>query len=479
MSKRLEMLIEKHRRKNERNIGSVGNRHVKELIGTQRHYSVSLKEIEEKAQKIEEIEDEFLNLDVDINEAINNDSEQEVKIQTEKAALILRDSKNKFLSRLFSGTSEVTCSRILARKLINYYLRNRRKHRKLLRGYSQQLPYNNSLDGMLHNVYMELGRTLYFSFLGKVRDVIKNAIFNFLEAAGDLIIGIVGGALLSLSYYAAFKNATATFVKFLIKLLAITTPAGKLLAAVVLGILSGLAMFFVLRGLGQLVIGEDEEALKIYNKGREIYKKIKRALRKGLPKILGTKGIIALALRVNKDGINKQKVEDIVKSLESIGKEVDEFISHDMDPDFPEIVKESEKVRVSVRALVREDLKVAVENKSGQKIVMPDVIELKPFDVSINNEQATTQTDDNHGIPPEIMAIALFTSPEINIEIVAKGSKLRINFLANKYFARYARFKENEIRDFLISYLKAYDKNEVMNRLRELAQNLGNSISSN
>jgi len=491
MSRQLERLIERHKRGIARkqygrnfgeNISSIKDKYEHKHGKSLHHYSISL----ENAEKIEELEDEFLDLGDNSKNVTDDDSEQVLKSSEEKASQILISrSSHKLLSKLFSNVNEITCSNKLSGKLISYYLRNRRKHRRISRSYSQKLSYirnhsNVSLDNILHEMYIELGRTLYFSFLGKVRDKIKYAVFKFMEVAADLIIGLIGAGFWGLSFYQAFKSATSTFVKFLLKLLGVTTPAGKLFAAVVLGILAGVGLFFAMRGLGNLIVGKDEEALEVFDKGRKIYKKIKRALRKGLPDALGTKGIIALALQVSKDKIDKGKIENKIKALESLDKKTTELVNHKFEPNessFLESIKENADIVVSVIALIRDDLKVTVASKSGQEITIPDKIALRPFEVSIDNNESRSQADDGKRLPPEIMAIALITSPEIQIDIEAGDSKLNIQFNANKYFAKYAGFEQGEIKDFVVSYLKIYDHNEVRERLKELSNNIGGGLS--
>ena len=488
MSRQLERLIERHKSGIARkqyscnfgeNINPIKDKYEYKLRKSWRHYSISLKEV----QKIEEAEDQFLNLEDNIEDIVNHDSEQVAESSGEKAALISSSSRYKLLSKLFSDVNEITCSRKLSGKLISYYLRNRRKHKRISKGYSQKLSHlrkhgNISVDDMLHEMYMELGRNLYFSFLGKAWDKIKYAVFKFMEVTADLMIGLIGAGFFALSFHQAFKSAASTFVKFLLKLLGITTPAGKLFAAVVLGVLAGTALFFAMRGLGNLIIGKDRELLVVFEKGRQIYKKIKKALRRGLPKALGTKGIIALALQVSKNKMDKKGIEEMVKSLESLDEETAKFVNYKMDSDFAESLREASRVMVSVTALVRNDLNLTVSNKSGQKITIPDKIVFKPFEVSVDNDESSTLSDDSKSVPPEIMAIALITSPEIQINIETDNSKLTLQFNANRYLGTYADFEKGEVTDFVVSYLKIYDRNEERERLEELSKNIGGGLSA-
>ncbi len=493
MNKQLDKLIKRHKSEVDRAYYSrdfkettspFEGRHRYKHRRSWHHYSVTI----EDAEKIEKLEDEILDLGDNIEDALDGKSEQEVESFRGKAVIMLSNSKMsnnseyKLLSRLFSDINGITCSRELSRKLIGYYLRNRRKHRRLSRAYSQKLSYlrgngNMSVDHMMHEMYMVLGRTLYFSFLEKVRDHIKYATFKFLKAAADFVIGALGGGFFSLGFNNMLQNATSVFAKFLIKIFGITTFSGKLLLAMVLGVLSGIALMFALRALGNLIMGKDSELLELYDKGRVIYKKVKSALKRGLPKSLGTKGIIALALQINNSDVNKESIESILKSLESINKEVTEFLTYNMDPDFEEKIKEASDFVVSVMAKTREDIKMTVSNKSGQKITIPSTIVLKPFGVSVDENTEHGPAGDSKDLPAEILAIALITSPEIQINIKADDSTLTIQFAANSYFKDYAGFEKGEIKDFVVSYLKIYDRDEAKKRLEELIKNIG-SITS-
>ncbi len=490
MSRQLDKLIKRHKSEITRNyysrdlkedVSSIENKPEYRRKRSWHYYSISIKD----AKEIEKYEDEFLELGDSVEDMTSDNSEQVLKNSGEKSALMLSSPNYKLLSKLFSNANEITCSNKLTRKLISYYLRNRRKRERLSRSYSQKLYHimNNgkvSVDSMLHEIYMELGRTLYFSFLGKLRDKIEYAVFRFMKVAADLVIGLIGAGFSALGFNIAFKNATSTFVKFLIKLLGITTQAGKLFAAMILGLLAGIALFFAMRALGNLIVGKDEEALEVFDKGRKIYKKIKRALKKGLPDSLGTKGIIALALQVSKNKIDKERIEEMIKSLESLDEETTQLVNYKFEPNessFLESIKENADIVVSVIALIRDDLKVTVASKSGQEITIPDKIALKPFEVSIDNNESPSQADDGKRLPPEIMAIALITSPEIQINIEAGDSKLKIQFNANKYFAKYAGFEQGEIKDFIVSYLEIYDHNEARERLKELSENIGGGLS--
>ena len=471
MSRQLDRLVQKYKRGIDRTYYT-------------RHYSILL----EKAEEIEKAEDELLDLDYDIENMPDNNSDLKSESLEGKASFILKNPKDKFLSKLFSDVNRITCSRQLSKKLINYYLRNRRKHNRMSKAYSQKLSYtqgvgNISVDYMLHEMYMRLGKTLYFSFWGKVKDNIKNAAFKFMGIAADLIIGLVGAGFLSAGFYNFFKKVTYIFAKFLAKILSLfmdfnpNLPAQQLFTAVILGILSGIGIWLTLRGLLTLAVGDDEEALRVYNKGRRIYKKIKSALRKGLPKKLGTKGILALALRITNNESNALDIQKTIEAIESIDEKVREFMKHKMDSNFIEAIEKASKFSVSARALVSENLKSLVSMKSGQKIALPNEIVLREFvvykDSSSKNElESSSQSNDSEVLPAGLMPVVLITSPKIQVHISVEDSKLTIQFNASGYFGHYAELEKDEIKDFVLSYLDIYNRDEDRKRLEEIQKHL-------
>jgi len=332
-------------------------------------------------------------------------------------------------------------------------------------------------------MYMRLGKTLYFSFWGKVKYNIKNAAFKFMEIAADLIIGLVGAGFLSAGFYNFFKKVTYIFAKFLAKILSLfmdfnpNLPAQQLFTAVILGILSGIGIWLTLRGLLTLAVGDDEEALRVYNKGRRIYKKIKSALRKGLPKKLGTKGILALALRITNNESNALDIQKTIEAIESIDEKVREFMKHKMDSNFIEAIEKASKFSVSARALVSENLKSLVSMKSGQKIALPNEIVLREFvvykDSSSKNElESSSQSNDSEVLPAGLMPVVLITSPKIQVHISVEDSKLTIQFNASGYFGHYAELEKDEIKDFVLSYLDIYNRDEDRKRLEEIQKHL-------
>jgi hypothetical protein len=97
--------------------------------------------------------------------------------EAEKADDDTNKYRYKILPKLFSNINEIMCSPNIRRKLINYYLRNRRRTKRISKGYSNQ----QSVDYMLHSLYMELGSTLYlYSKIneGKALKTIEEGRFN-------------------------------------------------------------------------------------------------------------------------------------------------------------------------------------------------------------------------------------------------------------------------------------------------------------
>jgi hypothetical protein len=254
-------------------------------------------------------------------------------------------------------------------------------------------------------------------------------------------------------------------------------PAQQLFTAVILGILSGIGIWLTLRGLLTLAVGDDEEALRVYNKGRRIYKKIKSALRKGLPKKLGTKGILALALRITNNESNALDIQKTIEAIESIDEKVREFMKHKMGSNFIEDIEKASKFSVSARALVSENLKSLVSMKSGQKIALPDEIVLREFvvykDSSSKNElESSSQSNDSEVLPAGLMPVVLITSPKIQVHISVEDSILTIQFNASGYFGHYAELEKDEIKDFVLSYLDIYNRDEDRKRLEEIQKHL-------
>jgi hypothetical protein len=480
MSRQLDRLIARHNSRTVRKYYSEDN--------------VSLDKVLQKAQVIEQAEDEFLNLDDNIEAKLDDNSEQVSEITEEKASLMLKSSKYKLLPKLFSDVNGITCSRKLSRKLINYYLRNRRKDKRIFKNYSQKLSHLRShgrvsIDDMLHEMYMELGRTLYFSFLGKARDKLKYFFYKYLNPLTSLVIGILGFGGSAAYFYDILKPAVSNFAKFLVKILLTVginpnTPLGQFWGAMVLGALSAVSVFFALLGLGKLIVGEDEASLEVYDKGREIYKKVKEALQKGLPKMLGTKGIIGLAILWKNKEISRKDVENTVELLRNMKSDVAKYIRfrpEKIDPNLLEEIEENSGFKISLVAEMNEALRSFVLKKSGQRITLPDKIELKPSWVTIDSSsgegsETTSRPSGNESVPPEIMAIALVKSPNIQINIGVDKPILTIEFDADNYFKDYGNLEKTEVEDFIKSYLEIYDDEEAKKRLAEISKHLGGGI---
>jgi hypothetical protein len=79
----------------------------------------------------------------------------------------------RLLPKIFSNVREIYSSPKLRRQLIQYYIKNRRKERMRSRGYSRRMHHLTrhnqiSADYIIHKMYMELGRIMYFSVLSKI-----------------------------------------------------------------------------------------------------------------------------------------------------------------------------------------------------------------------------------------------------------------------------------------------------------------------
>jgi hypothetical protein len=494
MSKQLDRLIKRHQNGIARNhysrdfkedASSVEDKHEYRRKRSWHHYSTLL----EEAQAFEKAEDEFLDLGDNPQDILSDNSEQTLESSGEKAALMLRSSKYKLLSKLFSDINGITCSRKLSGKLISYYLRNRRKHRGISKSYSRELSYrrnhgNVSLDDMLHEMYMELGKTLYFSFIEKLSYNARFLVFKLMKSAISYMVTLGGAGFLGLTYHEIFMKISAFFAKFLAKLLSIVvevdpnTPAFKLFAAMLLGVLSAAGIFFSVFALFMNIVGDDKEAFEVYEKGRAIYKEMKKALRAGLPTQLGTKGIIAAAIQINSQALDTEFMKKTLEAIKNIKEDVSQFIKFQKDPDFEEIIEKTPEFSCSVKVLVSQFFNNLVSSQSGQKIHMPDAIVLKPFIVSNNDSGedalvAPSQSADSKTLPRALMPIALITSPQIRIDIKAQKSNLTIQFSASKYFGKYSNLKQEQIADFVKSYLKLYNEDEERERLEKVQEYLG------
>ncbi len=417
------------------------------------YYYSDLLDIAEKAKEIEE--ELFKDLPKEIAEealkaeADSNSSEYRYKVLP------------KPFSNLFSNNGKIACSPNLRRKLISYYIRNRRKDKRMFRGYSNQ----QSVDYILHNVYMELGKTLYFSFLDRIKGI-RNKIREYIRIISSILSVLFESVPSGLGYKEKFNYGLSYLALGSIFLYQQFNPNDSFHILLIIGLVvtGGFLALFLLAGLGVASQGTIIETLIeiilmiIYGLFR-IMIAIKDLISMGIAEL------IALVIKAMQGDTENEKFKEEVRKLLSAsikGKEFLKIVKGD-----PNILKDAKlkSVMVSMSAETNKDIRNIILKRAKKKLDIPSVVGFKASKVVGKNLQVTSDIDD---VPPSIKALLMLTSPKIRITVEADGHRIEAEFEALECFKKYGVISDNNIAKFVNSYLgisSDIDDKEILNML--------------
>jgi len=476
MSRALDRLIEAHKqnRQNRWNI---------------RRYSAELSAIDAK------LDDAFKDLERKMNEALNN--AQHIVNSDEQVAEIIalppeeykevekdlqqgnheekNDYKYEILHRIYSDLRRIDSSPQLARKLISYYLRNKRKE-KMYRPYGQKKHYSGRMiaDQLIHEMYMELGRTLYFARLyNNANNLIKNkkrdiSILRSLYESFHGIVDLVTQFMIKLQDEAireklatkgGFSSAITAFVIYILAGIiqeALLRPGVGIkfiafvgLFVVVFGV--GFMGYFIFKAITTYVIPFlTPKAFLTYVRGYRLMTKFVKAFSKllGDIKVLDLLNMLTTCVKATTDGDNESK-----GSVMGYFQSITENISSDIKLSDFFILNQSnlEKVKEAIERGENLNLRISAKvlNEVG-KVISPE------FPVSAHI--VYDKSERNAQLPPELEMLIVLTSPQIDIYLSAGQAQALIAFKAWQFCEKYGGLDISEVKEFLDAYMKAFAK---------------------
>jgi len=506
MSRALDKLIAVHKRNN-------NSRHT-------RLYSENnseLAEIEVLEKKLEEAEKESLKT-LQVLDTNENIADKLLRLSLEDLSKVEEDlnQSNKeekssyryrILPRIYSNIERINSSPQLERKLISYYLRHRRRD-KMRRLYGKRNNYFSGklADSLLHEMYMELGRTLYFSWLSDLKDWIKTKAIDlpvvrqviklkqyFVEKASEYMkqikeLGLVeffarllgGGAGITtfvimiamglLNYLGWHETGGGAWEDFITTVAYIVVVVAGL---IIVPFLVGVIVYFI----SKLIISGVTLAVKFVRKllrpkAIKVYLKAMKLLVATLPalsKLLSEKNMsVDSALEVlsnflkgsegNAEALNKaiRNIKQLAKAPIKFGN----YITVNNERDLWKILNKESDYKLGFSIEIASFVKDKIESTFN----VGDTLESKFFDPSQydNLEKIVMSGEPNIGLPTgkdlpiELAILVVFTSPKIVLTIKSSSAESNIILNAGDYFMKHSAIETKHIEEFLDSYLEAF-----------------------
>ncbi len=397
----------------------------------------------------------------------------------------------KMLPRIYSNLEKIDSSPQLARKLISYYLRNRRKE-KMYRLYGRRKSYSNRVmaDYLIHEMYMDLGRVIYYSWVDKIGEWAKKKVENIdiLRKTYESIRTIIDFASKAIE-----KLKSIDVEKLLAKLLA----GGASLTAAIVYIMAGIfqdafnrldpgqkfaAVFMAILGFLLIVVGVGfmayfifrtiltkliyaflPKALVTYYKGYRLINRFIRALSKllGNMELMDLIGMMGAFVKASNDGDSNSKekvmgkVELVAEKIES-DRNISEYFS--LNPSdlakLKDAIEQGETLTLKFSAAVLKDVAKVI----SYQFEVPQYIDTDYFNVSkrASLEQMSRENKGNEQLPPELVILLILTSPNVVINLSAGQAKATIKFKVWQFCKEYGELDISQVIDFLNAYMKAF-----------------------
>jgi len=502
MSRALDKLIAVHKRNNNSRHTRLYSENNSELTTIEEQE----KKLEESPKTIqvldtdEQMVDKLLGLSLEDLSKVEEDLKQSNK--EEKSSYRYR-----ILPRIYSNIERISSSPQLERKLISYYLRHRRRD-KMRRFYGKRNNYFSGklADSLLHEMYMELGRTLYFSWLSDLRDWVKRKALDlpavrhvielrqyFVGKASEYMRQIKKHGLVE--FFARLLGGGAGITTLVIMIAMgllnylrwhetgggwwedfITTAAYIVVvvaALIIVPFLVGVIVYFIAKLIISGVTLAVEFVRKLLRpKAMKVYLKAMKLLVATLPalsKLLSEKKMsVDSALEVlsnflkgsEGDAEAMNKAISNIKQLAKAPIKFGNYITVNNERDLWKILtKESDyKLGFSI------EIASFVKDKIGSTFKVGDTLESKSFDPSQydNLEKILMSGEPNIGLPTgkdlpiELAILVVFTSPKIVLTIKSSSAESNIIFNAGDYFMNHSAIETEHIEEFLDSYLEAF-----------------------
>jgi len=400
----------------------------------------------------------------------------------------------RILPRIYSNLERIDSSPQLARKLISYYLRNRRKE-KMYRLYGRRNRHSGRVmaDHLVHEMYMELGRTLYFSWIGKIKEYIKEKIKNIdvlramRQAVGKL--KELGSKLierlvqLNVEEWLArlLAGGVGTAMHLVLKALGVYAGAvglGGYISPIVAYGLAGAAFlvgvvgvsiiaYFIFRTIiTKYRIILRPKALLTFVRGYNLLESFTKAFSKlwgdigvnGLIEVLGTFTKAAKEGDDTSTGKVMKKIEEIVDKINS-DKSYAEFfttLNQEQIRRLRDAQEEGEKLMVKFEAQVMASFgRIIKEEFDVPQLITSDYFD---FTKDVSSEPSVQDGEGQKQLPIELAMLLIITSPNITIKLSAGKVQAPITFKAWSFIKKHGGVTTEDVENFMEVYIRAFTK---------------------
>jgi hypothetical protein len=490
----------------------VANYKITKRLRYNKHYSASdvelqeikvlektLEEIQEKSpQTIKTLNTDDSVIDELIEMYLKNPDKLEEDLKKD-SNVEKNDYRYRILPRIYSDIERISCSPHLERKLISYYLRNRRRE-KMHRLYGKSNRYfsKKSVDHLLHEIYMELGRTLYFSRLDNLKSKLKE-----LPAVGDVIKVVsfiikMGSNFMNIIKKVGLKEAFARIlggsagIKILVYMISSgilqylgwhETAGGPfedilatikynmlvILGIIILPALVGLIVYFiakaVISGIQWVRNLLRPKAIKVYIKGIKLLYTVLPAF----AKLLSKKQMdIDSALKLLSEFVEaakgseeaQQSVINTINQLNPLSGNLGKYVSVSDIGDLGKILRKGSGYKFKFTIAVADFVKGTIGGlfSVGDVLNSDFFIPKQYFDLSkiAQSGEPDIGLPDGNELPIELAILIMFTSPEITLTMNSDKAQATLTFKALDFFTRYGELKEGLVVDFLNDYMDAF-----------------------
>jgi hypothetical protein len=378
----------------------------------------------------------------------------------------------RLLPKIFSNVREIYSSPKIRRQLIQYYIKNRRKERMRSRGYSKRMHHltrNNqiSADYLIHNMYMELGRIMYFSIWSKTWGKIKEfwpklacICRAFVKKIGPAVTLMATTLLSGASAWTLIEKLNQ---KWLVSLAIWTSESASLAktdnntktAVAVLAVSGGLIAAGILWAIALSAKDCDGKlgpvASVLYARAQDVLIDALKALlpmkpeeieEKELPQLLSS---VADYLLSDEPEKLFSVFENILNKIKQSTKKVnDYFPGMGKVENISNIMNRMKNVdKLIIECKISSGLKQLINSYGGEGIEVPDTITL------------LGGSKGNKKLPGMLPIIAFLTSPRVEFKI--DDGQTTMSFWPFRYFRDYGGLNQQKVNNFVITYLQNKD----------------------
>ncbi len=435
-------------------------------------------ELKKALEQLPEVPEGWDEVDTSTDDRKNPEGWDEV----ETAPGELEGYRYRLLPKIFSNVREIYSSPKLRRKLIQYYIKNRRKERMRSRGYSRRMRHltrNNqiSADYLIHNMYMELGRIMYFSMLRRIWGAIKGAWRKLACKCRAYILKLNPARALMVNTILSGVSAWALIEelnqKWIASLATWTSESAHLVqdttsnawAVAVLSVAGGLITTAIIWAIALAAKDCDEKlgpaASMVYARAHDVLinalkallptksKEIEEIEENQLPQLLA---LVADYLLSNKPEKLFSIFDNILTKIKDSAKEInDYFPGMGKVENVSKIMNSMKNVdKLIIECKVSEELKNLINEYGGEGIKVPDTITI------LGGSKGNIQ------LPAILPVIAFLTSPRVEFKV--GGGQTKISFWSFRYFKDFGGLNQQKVAAFVRTYLKNKDLLEELEK---------------